>query len=234
MLLEAREAFAKARKSVDLGSVMTASPVTPELLASALAARLIHDIIGPASGIVSAFDLAADPRAAAMHREALAMAASTARELVATLTLVRTIYGGGGAAMSRTELTAAAEAIFAGSRATLTPRIGHPPTATSSRVFLGLTQIMATAAAAGGMVSAAHDISGDTILMTFDGVGPRVRLHPEIPVGLAGESPGGGEPHRWSAAYLLGAVARAAGGTVQANVADGGVSLRAVIRADMA
>ena len=214
---------------------MSDPSIAPEELASALASRLIHDLIGPASGIVSAFDLAEDPRAAAMREEALAMAVlHGARVWSTSLTLARTIYGGGGAAMSQGELAAAAESLFSGSRAKLTLLIDNAPTVASGRIFLGLTQIMAGAASAGGSVSAAHALQDGRFVMTFGGVGPRLRLHPEVALGLTGQGAGEGQLHRWSAAYLLGSIARSAGGGVQCGVFDGGVELRADIRADRA
>ena len=214
--------------------------VTPERLASALAARLIHDAMGPASGIVSAFDLLADPSAGALREDALVLAAQSARALVDILTFSRTVYGGGGAPLSTDELSAAATTLFAGSRATLEQRLDPgSSSAISGRIYLGLLQLMASGAAAGGKVVAVHAGSGaraagGRIEISIEAAGPRVALGEQVYSGLAGEPPGAGLPHAWSAAYLIGAVARSAGGGVQAVGRDGGVSLRAVISADMA
>ncbi len=213
---------------------MPDSPVTPDYLASALAARLIHDVIGPAGGIVSAFDLVADPRLVEMREEALAMAASTARDLVNTMSLIRTIYAGGEAAMSSAALAVAARKVFATSRAELTPRIELAPTAASTRVFLGLAQIMAAAAASGGTVSGVHAAALEGVLITFEAISPRAGLSEEVHAGLAGRSPGSGKAYRWSAAYLIGAIVRSTGGDVEIQTVDGCVAVRAFIRADTA
>jgi histidine phosphotransferase ChpT len=213
---------------------MSNSEITPERLASALAARLIHDAIGPASGVVSAFDLIADPAAAAMREEALALASDSARKLVDLLVLSRAIYAGG-AAMSEAETRGFAGRLFEGSRATLD--LSLDPTAltpTAGRLLLGLLQIAAAAVAAGGEVTARVVAEGDRLVVCGKAMGPRPRLGPEVLEGLAGRGPGDAPLHRWSAAYVLGALARSAGGAVEASLVDGAFVFRAVIRAEIA
>ena len=212
---------------------MSDPEITPERLASALAARLIHDAMGPASGIVSAFDLIADPSAAAMRDEALALASDSARKLVDLLVLSRAIYAGGGA-MTVAELRGLAEGIFEGSRATLELSLDAAISPLAGRLLVGLLQIAAAAVATGGVVTAALAAHGDGLIVEGDAKGPRVRLGPEVLGGLAGRGPGDAPLHRWSAAYVLGALARSSGGGIEASVVDGVFVFRAVIKADIA
>ena len=232
-MLEARAAFAKGRKSRDLHAIMSNPETSPEQLASALAARLIHDAMGPASGIVSAFDLIADPSAAAMRGEALALAEDSARKLVDMLVLSRAIYAGG-AAMSAAELGGFAERLFDGSRATLALSLDAAASPMAGRLLLGLLQIAAASVAAGGAVTARLGAEGDQFIVEGGASGPRLRIGAEVLDGLAGKGPGGAPMHRWSAAYLLGALARSAGGAIDAALVDGALVFRAVIRADIA
>jgi histidine phosphotransferase ChpT len=233
-LLEARAAFAKGRKSRDPHPIMAEPDITPEQLASALAARLIHDALGPASGIVSAFDLIADPAASAMRDEALALAAESARGLVDLLVLSRAIYVGG-TAMTASELRGFGERLFLGSRATLELFIDSAAVSPlTGRLLLGLLQIAAATVAAGGAVTARMEVDGERLVVVGDARGPRLRVGPEVLDGLAGQGPGGAPLHRWSAAYLLAALARSTDGSIEASVVDDAFMFRAVIKAEIA
>ena len=202
--------------------------VTPEYLASALASRLIHDAMGPASGIVSAFDLIADPSAAEMRDEALVLAADSARRLVSMLSLSRAIYGGG-AALNQGELSKMATGLFDGSRARLTLMFdGGEPTAASGRILLGLLQIAAEATAAGGTVTANHDVA-EEIKIVVEAAGPRLRSVDEIAAGLSGDRLKTGTSHRWVLAYMMDVTARSAGGDVTMHRGDGGIAFHAAI-----
>jgi histidine phosphotransferase ChpT len=212
---------------------MADTEISPEQLASAVAARLIHDVIGPASGIVSAFDLIADPTAAAMREEALALAEDSARKLVGLLALSRAIHAGG-AALTAEELRGFADRLFEGSRATLHLTLETVASPVAGRLLLGLLQIAASAVAAGGSVTACLAADGDRLIVEGSAAGPRLRIGPEVLAGLAGQSPGSGPLHRWSTAYVLAALAGSAGGAIDASVAEGVFVFRAVIRAEIA
>ena len=233
-MLEARAAFAKGRKSRDVHRAMSSPAITPEQLASALAARLLHDAMGPASGIVSAFDLVADPSAAAMREEALALAEESARKLVDLLVLSRTIYAGGNA-MTAVELRGSAQGLFNGTRATLDlVVVPEAVSVMSGRLLLGLLQTAATTVAAGGAVVASLKLNVGRLVVEGAATGPRLRVGEEMLDGLAGKGPGDAPLHRWSAAYMLGALAKSAGGGIEAAVVEGRFVFRADIRADIA
>lgn len=228
MLLEAPEVFAKSRKSGDLEDAMPDHLIAPDQVAAALARQLIHDAMGPASGIVSAFDLIADPLAASMREESIKLAADSARRLVAMLGLARLIHSEG-AALTKGDLATAAGQVFDGSRAVFQLRFeGAEPTALSGRVLLGLLQIAATASAAGGEVNANHSGAG-TFEISVECVGPRVRLADEVVAGFAGVRPDSGALHRWAPAFMIGAMARGSGGNVRAERSSVGAMFRAII-----
>lgn len=205
--------------------------ITPEQLASALAGRLIHDVMGPASGLVSAFDLMADPKAAAMRGEALALAEDSARRLADMLVLYRAIYAAGGV-QSSDDLHRLGQNMVAGSRATLELTIDPAViTAVTSRLVLGLIQIGVAAIPSGGAINACLEAKGDRRIVEGHVVGPRIRVEPAVIDGLAGREPGEAPLHRWSAAYLLGAIAGSAGGVIETFVSAESFTFRADIKA---
>ncbi len=213
---------------------MSTPQATPEQLASALAGRLIHDLIGPASGIVSAFDLIADPSAAAMRDEALALASESARKLVDLLVLSRTIYADG-PAVTVQELRELAERQFTGSRATLELSIDPAAVApVANRLLLGLLQIAAATVAAGGSVAASLMSEGDRLSAQGVATGSRLRVAQEVIDGLAARPPRSPPLHRWSGAYFLSALAASAGGAIEASIVDGAFMFRCDIRPEIA
>lgn len=220
--------FAKSRKSGDLEDAMPDHLIAPDQVAAALARQLIHDAMGPASGIVSAFDLIADPGAASMREEAIELAADSARRLVAMLGLARLIHSEG-AALTKGDLATAAGHVFDGSRAVFQLRFdGVEPTALSGRVLLGLLQIAEMASATGGEVNVNHT-GAETFEIRVECVGPRVRLSDEVVAGFAGVKPNSGALHRWAPAFMIGAMARESGGNVLAERLPAGAMFQAVI-----
>ncbi len=204
---------------------------TAEQLAAALAARIIHDAIGPANGVVSAFDMASDPAMSAMRDEALSLAEQGARALLENLVLARTIYGAGGAALSESELTAAAKGLFNGSRASLQLVIDPAAiTVGSGRLLLGLLQITAGVMAAGGRVAAGLS-GGERVLIEIEAIGPKPRLGVDLRLALGGEVPESGLASRWAPAYFLSLLARSRGGLIATRVGDRQVSIRATLDA---
>lgn len=88
-----------------------ASPRAEEL-AAALAGRLIHDVMGRLSGIMSGLDLLADPSARDMHADALNVAAASAMGLREEMAFCRVLYGASAAPMDARMLEEAARGLF--------------------------------------------------------------------------------------------------------------------------
>lgn len=206
------------------------APTSVELAAS-LAARLCHDLISPASAIVSGVDLLEDPSAADMRDDALNLIGASARKLVAVLAFARVAFGASASAESfrSDELHKLTEGVFAPLRPTLdwAVRPTELPKA-AARALLNLAQLGSGAVATGGVVRLTAAVEGDAVLMAAECTGPRPRLRPEVVSGLRGEPLGEGLMHgHWVQAFYLHGLLAASGGSVDATAADDRVTLRA-------
>lgn len=204
---------------------------TPTELAASLAAKLCHDLISPASAIVSGVDLLEDPSAADMTDDALALIGASARKLVATLAFARVAYGASASAESfpSDELRRLTEGVFAPVRPTLdwavTPGAINKAAA---RALLNLAQLGAGAVATGGTVRLTAVEEDGELLMSAECTGARPRLRPETEAGLRGEPAGEGMLHgQWVQPYYLHSLLTAAGGRVDARALEDRVVFRA-------
>jgi histidine phosphotransferase ChpT len=198
---------------------MSQVAIRPEVLAASLASRLIHDAMGPASGVVSGLDLFNQSEGEDMRGEALALAASSGRQLVDRLTFFRVAWGGGPEAMDTGELERLAQNLFVGLR----PRLEWFATvatlpAVGARTLLGLVHIAADAVAAGGTAVVTVNRAGEWAVIRVEARGPRLRIPPETLGGLAGEALAEGVPGRWAPAFFLHACLAAAGGSLNTEV----------------
>jgi histidine phosphotransferase ChpT len=172
---------------------MTEAPppaISADELATRLAARMIHDFMSPASGIVSGLDLLEDPSAKDMQAEAMDLIAGSARKLVDLLTFSRAAFGAyaGSGAFDAGELETLALGVFAQVRPQLEwavelAQVDRP----AGRALLNLAQLAAGALAVGGVARVSVSRAGGRTVVTVDAVGSRARLHPEVAAGLAGE-----------------------------------------------
>ncbi len=209
-----------------------APPVSAEELAAKLAARLCHDFMSPASGIVSGLDLLDDPSAKDMRDEAMDLIASSARKLVDLLTFSRVAFGAYASAESfdARELEGLSKGVFAHVRPELEWAVeaSQLPKA-ASRALLNLMQISAGALATGGLARVTTSEAGGAITVLVEAKGPRVRLHPDVAAGLAGQALTEGLAGRWVQAYYLHALITAAGGTIAVEPGQEQIAFRAVI-----
>ncbi|CAN5171606.1 histidine phosphotransferase ChpT [soil metagenome] len=205
----------------------------PEL-AAALAARLCHDFISPASAIVSGVDLLEDPSAQDMRDDALNLIGQSARKLTALLAFSRVAFGASAAAetFDVRDLHKLADGVFAHVRASLewdiTPASLQKAPA---RALLNMAQLGATALPTGGVARVTATEGEGAVLLALEAVGPRARLRPEVLAGLRGEPQGEGLTGHWVQAYYLHALVTAAGGRIEAQVVEEKVTLRARIPA---
>ena len=205
--------------------------VTSVELAASLAARLCHDLISPASAIVSGVDLLEDPSAQDMRDDALNLIGASARKLVAGLAFARVAFGASASAESfkADELRKLCEGVFAPLRPTLdwavaADELNKP----AARTLLNLAQLGAGAVATGGTVRLTAAEEDGALLMAAECTGPKPRLRPEVVSGLAGEPLGEGLMHgHWVQAFYLHGLLAAAGGGVDAAAAEDRVVLRA-------
>jgi hypothetical protein len=213
---------------------MTAQPARPEALAAALAARLIHDFSGPASGVVTGLDLEATSGDPALKASGLALAAESARALLVMLEISRVAFGGLGASQTAETLERLAAACFAGKRARLT---WTPETAifdaAVSRVVLLLCQIAVAGLGAGGVAELSSSLNAGEWRLRVDCRGPRAALPAEAVAGLlAGETTAAGVAGRGAPARYLHAVAATSGGRATHEALAGGFAVAVTLLSD--
>ncbi len=211
-----------------------APPAVPAVgapdLAAALSARLCHDLISPASAIVSGMDLLDDPSAADMRDDAMKLIGASAKKLVDMLAFARVAFGASASAetFDARDLRKLTEGVFTHVRADLDWRVqAEALSKPAARALLNLAQLGAGALPMGGTARVSALVQDGAALIAVEAVGARSRLRPEVARGLAGEPQGEGLSGHWVQAYYLHALLEAAGGRVEAAAEDGRVLLRA-------
>jgi len=198
-------------------------------LAATLAARLCHDLISPASAVVSGVDLLEDPDAQDMRDDAIALITASSRKLAAVLSFCRVAYGASAAAdtFDTRELKKLTDGMFAHHKAMLDWQVGlEALNKPAARAILNLAEIGGSCLARGGVVEIGAEQNGEGILVTLKASGDRVRLWPEAAKGLAGEALDEGLAGRWVQSYYLYKIVEEAGGTLIFNAAEDAVTAR--------
>jgi len=214
---------------------MTTSTPGPEILAAALAARLIHDISGPASGIITGLDLQADSDDPALRASGLALAADGARSLLDMLDVCRVAFGASGGSQSAQTLERLTATCFAGRRAKLAWSPQNTTfDAAASRSILLLCQIGAAGLGGGGVAELSANRPATDWRIQIDGRGPRAALPAEAIEGLAGREPDGGVAGRWAPARYLRAVTDSASGKVSWESLADGFRVAVIVPAELA
>lgn len=206
-----------------------AGPTEVEL-ASHLAGRLCHDMISPASAIVSGLDLLEDPSAADMREDAEKLIADSARKLVALLAFSRVAFGGssGAETFGTADLERLVRGVFNYVRAELAWDAGvESLPKPAAKALLNLAQLGASALPTGGIARVFAEAGEGEVLLGVECKGVRARLRPEVVAGLNGEPLVEGLSGHWIQAYFLHATVQAAGGRLEHVVAEERVLLRA-------
>lgn len=203
-------------------------------LAAALAARMCHDFISPASAIVSGMDLLDDPTAADMTEDATNLVRTSAKKLVDMLAFSRVAFGASASAESfdARDLQRLTQGVFAHVRAELDWRVQATSiNKAAARALLNLAQLAAGALPMGGSARMSAIEQDGWTLMAAEALAPRARLRPEVAAGLAGRPQGEGLTGHWVQAYYLHALLEQAGGRVEALAEEGRVLMRARVPA---
>jgi histidine phosphotransferase ChpT len=206
-----------------------AEPLAAPDLAAQLAARICHDLINPASAVVSGLDLLEDPSAQDMRDDAMRLIEASARKLVAQLAFARVAFGASAAAQTfgSEDLNKLAQGVFADLRPTLDWQVRVPTmNKPAARAALNLAQMGGTALPTGGTARILAVESGSDLLLALEAEGARARLRPEVAAGLRGERSSEGGPGYWVQAYYLHALLKSVGGRVDAAATDGRVVIR--------
>lgn len=206
----------------------------PAEIAAYLAARLCHDLISPASAIVSGLDLLEDPAAQDMRDEAFGLINSSARKLTDLLAFSRVAFGASSSAetFDVRELERLTQGVFSHMRADLqwtveTPAVNKP----AARALLNLAQMAGAALPTGGNARIRAVQEGASTAIAVEATGPRARLRPEVLAGLRGERLAEGMHGHWVQAYYVHAFLTDAGGRVFADVTEEKVIFAATIPA---
>lgn len=186
-------------------------------LAAALAARLCHDLISPASAVVSGLDLLEDPESQDLREDAMNLIASSGRKLADILSFCRVALGASASAdtFDARELKKLCDGVFSHGKSELDWQVGlngvDKPTA---RTLLNLAEIGQGCLLRGGKVEVGAEQNGAGILVTMRASGERIRLRDEVIDGLDGKPLGEGLPGRWVQAYYLSRIVAEAGGSL--------------------
>jgi histidine phosphotransferase ChpT len=230
-MTDAAPAYPDPAPAAEPAPVPMIGAVAAEDLAAKLAAKLCHDFMSPASGIVSGLDLLEDPSAKDMRDEAMNLIESSARKLVDLLTFARVAFGSYASAemFDARELETLAKGVFAHVR----PELEWAVTATTlpkwaARALLNLVQLAAGALATGGLAKVSTAEADGRLTVLVEAKGPRVRMHPDVADGLAGKPMAEGLAGRWVQAYYLYALVVAAGGEVSATPGEEVIRFQAV------
>jgi hypothetical protein len=207
---------------------MTPTATPPERLAAALAARILHDLSSPASGVAAGLDLLAESG----HGDGapLELAVSSAKSLLDLLEFHKVAFGGGAEPVADATLRRLALTPFEAGR----PRLEwvsdlDPFPGLAAQTMLILAQISATALAAGGLARADAARIHEDIVIRIDAEGPRAGLHPESLDGLKGRDHLEGLAGRWAPSRYLAALVAGVGGVLTATADVGRFSLTATL-----
>jgi len=146
------------------------------MLARLLAGRLCHDLMSPASGIVSGLDFLDDPGGEEMRAEAMGLIASSARKLMDLLVFYRVAVGGyaEGEAFDTAQLRTLTEGIFAHVRPSLDWAVDASAlSGEAARALLNLAQIAAGALALGGVARISVRRENGRLTIVAEADGPR-------------------------------------------------------------
>jgi histidine phosphotransferase ChpT len=203
-------------------------------LAAHLAARMCHDYISPAGAIISGLDLLEDPSAQDMREEAMNLIAASAKKLVDHLAFDRVALGASTTAetFDTRALETLTQGVFAHGRAQLVWSVEAPSLAKpAARALLNLAQVGLGALPTGGVATVTARVEGDKVLIAVDCRGARARLRPVVVDGLEGRRLGEGLAGLWVQAYYLRQIVDSVGGTLDFELGEEQVSLRASVPA---
>ena len=209
---------------------MTTLQISPHDMAAKLAARLCHDLIGPAGGLNQALDLLQDPTAQDLHQDAMALIIQSGRDLIAKLAFARLALGSGDRSYAATELEALIGDLYRGQRAQLIWSVTEQTLrGVAARTLLNFSQMALACLPYGGAAHVITERSGAEILLVVTAKSPRVRPQMEVMSGLAGEPPGDGPPGQWVQAAFVCAAVTTAGGRLTMSASDGEICFSAYI-----
>ncbi|MEW5424309.1 histidine phosphotransferase family protein [Amorphus sp. 3PC139-8] len=168
-------------------------------LASLLASRICHDVVGPVGAITNGLELLESDDSEETRELAMQLVEKSARQASAALQLMRLAYGAGGSAGSMIDLADATKLLthhFEHERADLEIEL---PIAVAPRsavkVLLNLALFAVRAIPRGGLIRVAAEMDGERMKIRVDAEGINARI-PDTTGLLTGETDEGPiDPH---------------------------------------
>ena len=207
------------------------TPRTAEV-AAYLAARMCHDFISPASAIVSGLDLLDDPSAQDMRDDAMSLIAGSARKLSDLLEFTRVAFGASASAeiFDSRELARLTNGVYAHVKAELDWQVDPPGLSKpAARTVLNLAQMVSGALPMGGVCKIRVVEREGQVAISAEGIGPRIRMKPEVLAGLRGAAFSEGLAGHWVQAYYVHLFLTDAGGRVFVDLGDEKVTFAATV-----
>lgn len=194
------------------------APVTAAELAASLAARLCHDLINPASALVSGLDLLDDPDSQDLRDDAMNLISTSGRKIGAVLSFCRVAFGASASAdtFDTRELRRLTEGVFEHQKYDLDWQVGlESLSKAGARSLLNLAEIGGGCLLRTGVVELGAEQNGAGVLLTMKASGERLRLREEVGRGLDGLPMEDGLAGRWVQAYYLSRIVAEAGGAIR-------------------
>ena len=207
----------------------TPAPITAAELAASLAARLCHDLINPASALVSGLDLLDDPDSQDLREDALNLIATSGRKIGAVLSFCRVAFGASASAdtFDTRELRKLTEAVFEHQKYDLDWQVGlEGLSKAGARSLLNLAEIGGGCLLRTGVVEVGAEQNGAGILLTMTATGERLRLREEVARGLDGMPMEEGLAGRWVQAYYLSRIVAEADGAIRYAATDEAIKIQ--------
>ena len=203
------------------------APITAAELAASLAARLCHDLINPASALVSGLDLLDDPDSQDLREDALNLIATSGRKIGAVLSFCRVAFGASADTFDTRELRKLTEAVFEHQKYDLDWQVGlEGLSKAGARSLLNLAEIGGGCLLRTGVVEVGAEQNGAGILLTMTATGERLRLREEVARGLDGMPMEEGLAGRWVQAYYLSRIVAEADGAIRYAATDEAIKIQ--------
>ncbi|MDQ0313936.1 histidine phosphotransferase family protein [Amorphus orientalis] len=190
-------------------------------LASLLASRICHDVVGPVGAIANGIEMLESDDSEENRELALQLMGRSARQASASLQLMRMAFGAGSSAGSVIDLNDAARLLreyFDFERADLELEL---PSAVAPRpvvrVLLNLVIFAVRAIPRGGVIRVRADLDGEAMAIAIEAEGPKARVPDVTPLVTGGDGDPTLDPHSIQP-HLTGLLLQAAGMTAATDL----------------
>jgi histidine phosphotransferase ChpT len=202
-------------------------------LAALIVSRVCHDLISPVGALSNGVEVLAEETDPEMRNHAIALIQKSALQAAAKLKLCRLAYGSMGSAGESVSLTEARDALEGFLRDSKTkfewdaPQVVMPKDIVKLCVNLGLAAL--DAIPRGGVLKLTAREGEEGVTLEATAGGQMMRLTEDLKSALDGDGTLGVLDGRRVQAFMTGMIARELGASVETEIAETGISLRARI-----